>query len=62
MCGEQPGGPAERAGVQAGDVICSYNGEPVAGRAGTFLTEALAGNSDAIVRFGVRRCGRPLAR
>lgn len=34
----QHGGPAERAGVQAGDIICSYNGESLSNKAGSFLT------------------------
>ena len=37
----QHGGPAERAGVQAGDVICTYNGEALSNKAGSFLTGAL---------------------
>ena len=34
----QAGGPAERAGVQAGDVICTYNGETLSNTPGSFLT------------------------
>ena len=34
----QHGGPAERAGVQAGDVICTYNGEALSNKPGSFLT------------------------
>ena len=41
---------------QSGDVILTYNGESVSLRPGASLTEALADNTDPIVRFGVRRC------
>jgi C-terminal processing protease CtpA/Prc len=36
----QPAGPAERAGVQPGDVICTYNGESLSNKPGSFLTGA----------------------
>lgn len=50
-----PGGPAERAGVLVGDLVCTYNGETVTNKPGTYLTDGLASNTDTIVRFGVRR-------
>jgi len=34
----QQGGPAERAGVQAGDVMCTYNGESLSNKPGSYLT------------------------
>ena len=51
----QPGGPAEKAGVQSDDLICMYNGENLALKHTTYLNEMLSSNSDPIVRFGVRR-------
>lgn len=51
----QPGGPADRAGVRIGDVICSFNGEGVTNKPGSYLSDALGASSDAIVRFGLRR-------
>ena len=53
------GGPADRAGVLANDVICTYNGESLSNKAGSFLTESLSNNHDAIVRFGILREGSP---
>ena len=52
------GGPADRAGVQAGDVLCTYNGESLANKPGSFLTDALSSSDEAIVRFGMRRDGK----
>uniref|UniRef100_A0A7S4P6M6 PDZ domain-containing protein n=1 Tax=Guillardia theta TaxID=55529 RepID=A0A7S4P6M6_GUITH len=51
----QAGGPADRAGVLTGDVICTFNGELVTNKPGTYLTEALSSSDDTIVRFGIRR-------
>ena len=51
----QPGGPAERAGLLVGDLICMYNGENLAGKPNEYLTEMLSNNNDPVVRFGVRR-------
>ena len=47
--------PRGRAGVLVGDLVCTYNGETVTNKPGTYLTDALANNNDTIVRFGVRR-------
>ena len=52
-----PGSPAERAGVQPGDVIVSFNGEPVAD--GNALRNAVAGTQPGTeVTLTVRRDGR----
>ena len=53
------GGPAERAGVVGGDIICTYSGENLALKPGAYLNEMLAHNTDPIVRFGMRRGNNP---
>ncbi|EKX40012.1 hypothetical protein GUITHDRAFT_164819 [Guillardia theta CCMP2712] len=48
----QAGGPADRAGVLTGDVICTFNGELVTNKPGTYLTE-----ERRKLVAGVGRCG-----
>lgn len=53
-----PGSPAEKAGVKAGDVITSINGEKIHGLGE--LRSKLAGNDSKPVRLGVLRNKSPL--
>ena len=48
----QPGGPAERAGLLVGDLICMYNGENLAGKPNEYLTEMLSNNYEEHKRKG----------
>jgi carboxyl-terminal processing protease len=58
-----PGSPAEAAGVQAGDLIASIDGAPLAGTPGA-VGAALRGPAGSVVRIGLTRDGaarEPLA-
>ena len=52
------GDPAEKAGLRAGDIVVSFNGQTVT--YGSQLTEAIARYPGRTVVFGVRRAGEPL--
>jgi len=52
-----PGGPAEQAGIRAGDVIVSINGRPVTDAA--VVPEAIGGSKVGdTLEFGIVRGGR----
>jgi C-terminal processing protease CtpA/Prc len=50
----QHGGPAERAGVLSGDVICTYNGDALSNKPGSFLTGARPGACLCAIPFAAR--------
>ena len=54
----QPAGPAERAGVQPGDVICTYNGESLSNKPGSFLTGAPSPRSSIRINHTIAERGR----
>ncbi|MEU2874501.1 S41 family peptidase [Streptomyces olivoreticuli] len=68
--GVRPGGPAERAGIRAGDQLCTVDGMETAGRPVTEVVARLRGDEAAEegfgapagagtpVRIGLRRAGR----
>ncbi len=57
VAGVAPGGPADRAGIRAGDVLLSVEGEPVAGMGDMYRRIWGAGDAGADIRFGFRRDG-----
>lgn len=57
----QPGSPAQRAGVRAGDVITQVDGRPVLGKSEVDVNEMLWGDPDTDVALSVRRKGSPTA-
>ena len=57
----QPGGPAERAGVQPGDVVIAVNGADVQGLSAYELAEKLLGEPGTPLEFTVERAGKRVA-
>jgi len=49
-----PDSPAEKAGLKAGDVIVSVDGESIAGKSSAFSTEKIKGPEGTEVTIGVR--------
>ncbi|MGW5675512.1 S41 family peptidase [Streptomyces sp. NPDC003860] len=54
----QPGGPAAKAGVKAGDRLRAVDGSPVEGRPVTDVVALLRGNEGTEVELGLQRAGR----
>ncbi|MGW6457467.1 S41 family peptidase [Streptomyces sp. NPDC055078] len=54
----QPGGPAERAGVRAGDRLRAIDGKPVDARPVTEVVALLRGSERTSVALGLERAGR----
>ena len=54
------GGPADRAGLQPGDVIVAIDGKPTAGLEIKDITGMLRGNAGTVVRVNLERAGAPL--
>ncbi|MEU5975177.1 S41 family peptidase [Streptomyces sp. NPDC047315] len=54
----QPGGPAAKAGVKAGDRLRTIDGSPVEGRPVTDVVALLRGNEGTEVDLGLQRDGR----
>ncbi|MCC6333172.1 MAG: carboxypeptidase regulatory-like domain-containing protein [Myxococcales bacterium] len=54
------GGPAERAGVLAGDVVVAVDGAPVAGQPLQQIVNRIRGPAGTPVRLGFLRNGQPL--
>lgn len=57
VAGVAPGGPADRAGIRAGDVLLSVEGEPVAGMGDMYRRIWGTGDAGADIRLGFRRDG-----
>lgn len=55
-----PGGPAEEAGIQAGDVLIAVNAEPVDGLDITGVSNKVKGEEGTTVELTMRRSGREL--
>ena len=55
-----PGGPAEEAGIQAGDVLIAVNAEPVDGLDITGVSNKVKGEEGTTVDLTMRRSGREL--
>ena len=55
-----PGGPAEEAGIQAGDVLIAVNAEPVDGLDITGVSNKVKGEEGTTVELTMRRSGRQL--
>ena len=51
----EPGGPADVAGIKAGDVIISVDGKDVSGLAAGEVLNLLKGESGSSVRIGIKR-------
>jgi carboxyl-terminal processing protease len=54
------GGPADRAGLQSGDVIATINGTSTAGMAIKTISSLLRGDPGTVVRVGIERNGESL--
>lgn len=54
------GGPADRAGLQSGDVIATINGTPTDGMAIKAVSALLRGDPGTVVRLGIERNGESL--
>jgi len=54
------GSPAERAGVQRGDIVTSVNGQNIGGRTMDFAVDQIAGPQGSPVLLSVLRDGRPV--
>ena len=57
VAGVAPGGPADRAGIRAGDVLLSVEGEPVAGMGDMYRRIWGTGDAGADIRLGFQRDG-----
>jgi len=55
----EPGGPAAKAGLKNGDVIRTYNGQPVSG-AGALTSMVTESNPGTTVTMGILRNGKPM--
>ena len=55
------GGPADRAGLQPGDVLATINGTPTAGMTIKGISAELRGEPGTVVRVGIERDGTALA-
>jgi carboxyl-terminal processing protease len=55
------GGPADRAGLQSGDVIASVNGTATDGMQLKGVSSMLRGDPGTVVRLSIERNGEPLA-
>lgn len=55
------GGPADRAGLQSGDIIATVNGTATDGMAIKDISALLRGDPGTVVRLGIIRNGQPLA-
>lgn len=55
------GGPADRAGIQSGDVIATINGTSTGGMAIKQISALLRGEPGTVVRVGIERNGEALA-
>jgi len=60
IMGVQRGGPAERAGIRAGDLIVAVNGKPISDT-GALINETAALAPGTRGTFGVLRDGKPLS-
>jgi len=54
------GGPADRAGIQSGDVIATINGTATDGMQIKQVSSLLRGDAGTVVRLGIERSGEPL--
>jgi carboxyl-terminal processing protease len=54
------GSPAERAGVQRGDIVTNINGQNIGGRTMDFAVDQIAGPQGSPVLLSVLRDGRPV--
>jgi carboxyl-terminal processing protease len=54
------GGPADRAGIQSGDVIAAVNGTPTDGLQIKAVSSMLRGDAGTVVRLGIERNGESL--
>lgn len=53
------GGPAEQAGVKAGDIISAINGRPLAGQNLNYAVDMIAGPVGSSLNLSIIRDGRP---
>ncbi|MDQ3333267.1 MAG: S41 family peptidase, partial [Planctomycetota bacterium] len=54
------GGPAERGGVQRGDIVTGVNGQNISGRTMDFAVDQIAGPQGSPVLLSILRDGRPM--
>jgi carboxyl-terminal processing protease len=54
------GGPAEKAGVKAGDVILQVDGHPTKGLSAEDDSKMLRGRAGTVVRLNIQRDGKPV--
>ena len=57
-----PGGPAEKAGIRAGDAIYSIDGKPTQGLSLYEASDLLLGEVGSQVQVNVRHAGAPASR
>ena len=61
MAGLAPNGPADKAGIQAGDLVLEVGGSPVGGLADMLRTIWSLGEAGVQVPLTVVRNGRPVS-
>jgi carboxyl-terminal processing protease len=62
ISGVLPGSPAQKAGLQAGDVILSVNGQDTTGLTPERVSALIAGSGDSQVQLNLQRGAEPFAR